>query len=75
VAEGDAVVAENGRGAVTLSARLFDGLRRGVVIAESLHPNRAHKSGEGINVLVGADSVAPYGGAAFHDVKVALRRA
>ncbi|MFO7853719.1 MAG: molybdopterin oxidoreductase family protein [Paracoccaceae bacterium] len=75
VAEGDAVVAENARGAVTLTARLFDGLRRGVVIAESLHPNRAHKSGEGINVLVGADSVAPYGGAAFHDVKVSLRRA
>ena len=75
IGEGDAVTVGNARGAVTLSARLFDGLRRGVVIAESIHPNRAHAGGEGINVLVGADSVAPYGGAAFHDVKVSLRRA
>ena len=35
----------------------------------------AHERGEGINVLVGADSPAPYGGVAYHDVKVWLRPA
>ena len=33
----------------------------------------AHERGEGINILVGADAAAPYGGAAFHDTKVWVR--
>ena len=58
-----------------LEARLFDGVQRGVVIAEGIWPNRAHRGGAGINTLIGADAVAPYGGAAFHDAKVWVRRA
>ena len=50
------------------------GARRGVVIAEGLWPNDAHLDGEGINVLTGADAAAPYGGAAFHDNSVWMRR-
>jgi anaerobic selenocysteine-containing dehydrogenase len=65
----------NRRGEVVLTARLFDGVQRGVVIAESIWPNRAHAQGEGINVLTGADQVAPFGGAAFHDNKVWARPA
>ena len=57
-----------------LHAKLFDGVRRGVLIAESLWPNSAYADGRGINTLTGADSIAPYGGAAFHDNKVWLRR-
>ncbi len=74
VAEGDRVEVANRRGAVLLHARLFDGVRRGVVIAESIWPNRAHEGGRGINTLTGADAVAPFGGAAFHDnhVRVVL---
>jgi anaerobic selenocysteine-containing dehydrogenase len=75
VGEGGAVRVANGRGAVTLTVKLFEGLRPGVVIAESVHPNAAHPDGCGINTLVGADAVAPYGGAAFHDVAVSLSRA
>ena len=45
-----------------------------MLIAEGLWPNKAHVDGEGINVLTGADPVAPYGGAAVHDNKVWLRR-
>ena len=30
--------------------------------------------GRGINTLTGADPVAPFGGAAFHDNKVWLRK-
>ena len=54
--------------------RLFDGVRRGVLIAESIWPNSAYADGCGINTLTGADSIAPYGGAAFHDNKVWIRR-
>ena len=58
-----------------LHAQLFDGVRRGVLIAESLWPNTAYADGRGINTLTGADSIAPFGGAAFHDNKVWLRKA
>jgi hypothetical protein len=58
-----------------LHARLFDGVRRGVLIAESIWPNAAFADGCGINSLTGADPIAPYGGAAFHDNKVWVRKA
>ncbi len=75
IADGDYVVLGNTRGEVRLHARLFDGLRRGVLIAESIWPNSAYADGCGINTLTGADSIAPYGGAAVHDNKVWIRRA
>jgi anaerobic selenocysteine-containing dehydrogenase len=75
IAEGDRVEIGNSRGEVVLHAKLFDGMRRGVVIAEGIWPNSAHERGEGINVLTGADAAAPYGGAAFHDTKVWVRLA
>jgi len=75
IAEGDAVTLGNTRGETSLIARLFDGVRRGVLIAESVHPNRDHIGGKGINVLTGAQEVAPIGGAAFHDNKVWIRKA
>jgi len=37
-------------------------------------PNAAYPDGRGINTLTGADPIAPYGGAAFHDNKVWIRR-
>ncbi|MDX0447579.1 molybdopterin-dependent oxidoreductase [Sinorhizobium medicae] len=75
VAEGDVVRLGNGRGEIRLHAKIGGGARRGVVVAEGLWPNSAHLDGEGINVLTGADAVAPYGGAAFHDNRVWMRRA
>ena len=75
IAEGDAVTLGNTRGETSLIATLFDGVRRGVLIAESVHPNRDHIGGKGINVLTGAQEVAPIGGAAFHDNKVWIRKA
>ncbi len=74
IADGDKAALGNRRGTVTLHARLFDGVRRGVLIAESLWPNSAYADGRGINTLTGADPVAPFGGAAFHDNKVWLRK-
>jgi anaerobic selenocysteine-containing dehydrogenase len=75
VQEGDKVTLGNKRGETTLTARLDGGLRRGVLIAESVFPNSAHTGGIGINVLTSADSVAPHGGAAFHDNKVWIKKA
>lgn len=75
IADGDAVTLGNTRGETTLIAKFFDGVRRGVLIAESVHPNRDHIGGKGINVLTGAEAVAPIGGAAFHDNKVWIRKA
>jgi len=75
IADGDTVVLGNNRGEVRLYATLFDGVRRGVLIAESIWPNSAYQDGCGINTLTGADPIAPYGGAAFHDNKVWVRKA
>ena len=73
IADGAPVLLGNTRGEVRLHARLFDGVRRGVLIAESIWPNDAYPDGRGINTLTGADAIAPYGGAAFHDNKVWIR--
>jgi anaerobic selenocysteine-containing dehydrogenase len=75
IADGDAVTLGNMRGETTLTAKLFEGLRRGVLIAESVHPNKAHIGGRGINTLTGASAIAPIGGAAFHDNKVWVKKA
>ncbi len=75
IADGDYVVLGNLRGEVRLHARLFAGLRRGVLIAESIWPNSAYADGRGINTLTGADAIAPFGGAAFHDNKAWIRKA
>ena len=75
IANGDAVTLGNVRGETTLVARLFEGLRRGVLVAESVHPNHDHIGGRGINTLTGAEAVAPIGGAAFHDNRVWVKKA
>jgi anaerobic selenocysteine-containing dehydrogenase len=75
IADGDYVVLGNTRGEVRLHAKLFDGVRQGVLIAESIWPNSAYADGRGINTLTGADPIAPFGGAAFHDNKAWVRKA
>lgn len=72
VADGQMVRISNPRGAVRLHVRFFEGLRPNVVVAEGLWPNDAFEDGQGINTLTGADPVAPYGGAAFHDNRVSI---
>jgi len=75
IADGTLVAIGNERGTVRLHAHLYDGVRRGVLIAESIWPNASFVDGKGINTLTGADQVAPYGGAAFHDNRVWLQPA
>ena len=73
IADQSYVALFNARGTVRLKAKHFDGIKRGVLVAESIWPNSAYADGNGINTLVGADSPAPFGGAAFHDNSVGLR--
>lgn len=75
VDDGDRVVLGNARGQVRLHAKVSDAVQRGVLVSEGIWPNDAFEDGRGINTLTGADSPAPFGGAAFHDNKVWLRRA
>jgi anaerobic selenocysteine-containing dehydrogenase len=75
ISEGAKVLVGNHRGAVELTAQLFDGMQKGVVIAEGIHPNAAHRNGQGINTLIGSDQVPPFGGVAFHDAAVWVRTA
>ena len=74
IADGDPVTLGNRRGEVALKAAFFDGMQRGVLIAEGIHPNSAHRNGVGINTLIGSDQVRPFGGAAFHDTAVWIRQ-
>ena len=72
--DGEIVALANRQGSVRLHAKAYDGVRRGVVVVESLHPNDAFLDGEGINTLTSAETVAPHGGAAFHDTNVRIAR-
>ncbi|RFC62406.1 molybdopterin oxidoreductase family protein [Fulvimarina endophytica] len=73
LSEGAIVRIGNGRGEVRLPVTVTDKVKPGVLVHEGLWANSDFLDGEGINVLTGADAVAPYGGAAFHDTAVWLR--
>ena len=75
IVHGDIVRIGNPRGDLRIHASVTESVRPGVLIAEGLWPNTAHLDGEGINILTGADPVAPHGGAAVHDNKVWLQKA
>ena len=75
VRDGDRVRLGNDRGDLVIHVELFNGVQRGVVIVESIWPNHAFEEGKGINVLTGADAVAPVGGCAFHDNRIWIRAA
>lgn len=73
VTDGARVRLGNPRGTVVVHAKLFDGVREGVLVVEGIWPNAAFEEGIGINALTGADPIGPVGGAAFHDNRVWLR--
>ena len=50
-------------------------VRTGTLIAEGLHRNKAHRGGQGINMLTTAQPAPPFGGAPFHDAAVWIRKA
>ncbi len=74
ICDGDRIQIGNNRGEVTLTASFFDGIQTGVIIVEGLHKNKSHPDGAGINTLIGSDPVPPFGGAAFHDCAVWVKK-
>jgi len=75
IVEGGRVRLGNARGAVTVHARLFDGLQPGVVVVESIWPNADFAEQVGINALISDDPAPPVGGAVFHDTAVWMEAA
>jgi len=75
IKDGARVKMGNRRGIVILHARHLETVAPGTVISEGIWPNAAFEDGRGINTLTGADPVAPYGGAAYHDTAVWIRAA
>ncbi|CUA99593.1 molybdopterin oxidoreductase family protein [Pannonibacter indicus] len=73
--DGARVILGNRRGEVLLHLRHVEGLAPGTVVSEGIWPNTAFENGNGINTLIGAEPIAPYGGAAFHDCAVWVRPA
>lgn len=70
---GDLASLGNQRGVVSLAWRAFDGLCRGVVVVESIWPNKNFAGGFGINTLISAQAGYPNGGGVFHDTAVWVR--
>ena len=73
VQDGDLVTIGNARGQTRLHAKLSTAPPDGTLISEGIWPNEDFVDGKGINTLTGDDSVAPFGGAAFHDIHVWVR--
>ena len=75
IGDGELLRVGNRLGEVFLHAIVFDGMQQGVVIAESIWPNRAFVGGLGINTLVSAEPGPPNGGAIYHDTAVWIEAA
>lgn len=73
IADGQLVRLGNRRGQIRIHAKLYEGVKRGVVIVESIWPHAAFVDGMGINALTGADAAQPNGGGAFHDNAIWIR--
>jgi anaerobic selenocysteine-containing dehydrogenase len=72
--DGEIVRLGNERGQTRLHVKSFAGVSRGLIVSEGVWPPSAFLDGRGVNVLTGDDSVAPFGGAAFHDAHVWARK-
>ncbi len=70
LSDGELLRLGNGRGSVRVHAKLSETVRPGVIVSEGLWENRNFVDGRGINTLTSDESVAPFGGAAFHDIRV-----
>jgi len=73
VKSGDLVTLGNVRGETRLHAKISAFPPPGTLISEGVWPNEDFVDGKGINTLTSDASVAPFGGAAFHDIHVWLR--
>jgi anaerobic selenocysteine-containing dehydrogenase len=75
IGDGSPVEVGNRQATIRLHAGLFDGLLRGVVVIESIWPNKDFPGGLGVNALTSAEPGKPGGGGVFHDTAVWVRPA
>ena len=73
--DGDRVRLGNDLGSVVVPVKIFDGLRKDVVVVEGIWPSEYFEEGLGINVLISADRPQPLGGGVFHDTAVWVKAA
>ncbi|WKT93499.1 molybdopterin oxidoreductase family protein [Brucella anthropi] len=74
IENGERIEIGNHRGELVLHAALRARQKRGVAVSEGIFPNSTFERGEGINILIGAEPAAPYGGLAVHDTKIWIRK-
>ncbi|WP_413203465.1 molybdopterin oxidoreductase family protein [Rhodospirillum sp. A1_3_36] len=74
LSDGDLGRVTSRRGYIDIHLRLFEGLSRGVMVTETLWPNKAFVGGKGVNHLTSADPGPPLGGAALHDTAARLEK-
>ena len=65
VKAGDKVRVGNRRGEIIVHVEIAGSQQSGVVVIESIWPNRAFENGLGVNTLIGADAAPPNGGGYF----------
>jgi len=75
IADGALVRIGNRQASIRLHAKIFDGMQGGVVVVESIWPNRAFIDGLGVNALVSSAPGKPDGGAIYHDTAVWIEAA
>jgi anaerobic selenocysteine-containing dehydrogenase len=75
ISTGDLLRLGNGRADIALHAEVFEGVKPGVIVVESVWPNAAFVEGLGINGLTSAEPGLPLGGAVFHDTSVWVKKA
>lgn len=73
VEDGKKVRVGNQLADLVLHVEIFNGVQRGVVVIESIWPNKAFEEGLGVNALISAEPGKPNGGAVFHDTAVWIR--
>ncbi len=73
IIDGQKVRVGNRQADIVLHTEIFDGLQPGVIVIESIWPNKAFEEGLGVNALISAEPGKPNGGAVFHDTAVWLR--
>lgn len=74
IRENDLVTIGNTLGSLDLCAKIVNGAKQGVLVAEGIWTNDKFNGGKGVNILVSAEVAAPNGGVVYHDTGVLLKK-
>lgn len=74
LSDGELVMIGNQQGSIEFFAKIVNGAKQGVLVAEGIWANAAFNNGKGVNILVSAEVAAPNGGVVYHDTGVWIRK-